>query len=130
MKVAQYWDVKGFSEKDDPMTTTRIYWCVGFGNTAETLSQQIMVKNIFQAIFNIVKKPPPVEGSLANTDPSLKTSTTEHPNTESSENVPITPFIHELFELSKVSKPDHPSKKLPVMNVLYEDPPLEEENLV
>lgn len=138
--MAKYWDIKGDSEKDDPLIQTRIYWCIGFGSTPQALSEQVTVKNIFQAIFNIAKKvsPPPsleVEGALdkssdASINSSIKTPTTLLPTTISTKLVPVPPFIQELLELAKISKQDHPSRKLPVLNVFYEDLPSEEENLV
>jgi len=125
VKVAQYWDVKGDSEKDNPMTTTRIYWCVGFGSSAETLSQQVTVKNIFQAIFNLSKKPP-TPFLQSNDEVALKIPETVKSGDVSNEPIPLPPLIEELFALKLTSKLDHPSRKLPVINVLYEDPPLPE----
>lgn len=121
--MAQYWDVKAKFERNDPITTTRIYWCVGFGNTPEELSQQVTIKNIFQAIFNIAKKP--------RLSPSLEEKGALDKNTSLSttipiEPIPLPPFIHQLLELAKVSKHDHPSRKLPIMNAFYEDPPPED----
>ena len=129
VRVAQYWNVKGDSEKDDPVTTTRIYWCMGFGNTAETLSQQVTVKSIFQAIFNLAKKPPALSlEEKATLNQSVKAPTTTRAVDVPTESAPLPPLIQELLALAKASKPNHPSRKLPIINVLYEDPPpLEEE---
>jgi hypothetical protein len=110
------------------MTMTRIYWCVGFGSSAETLSQQVRVKNIFQAIFNLAKKPPPPpeeEDVVSNQSMEVPLTTK---NVEASiETKPLPPFIQEFCALSMASKLDHPCKKLPIIDVLYEDPPLPKE---
>jgi len=126
VKVAKYWSLKGDSEKNDPMITTRIYWCVGFGNSAETLSQQVTIKNIFQAIFHIAKKPLPLFPLLGDevaSNQSIQSSTAKIDVDIPIEPTPLPPLIQELLVLSTTTKLDHPSRKLPIINVLYEDPP-------
>jgi hypothetical protein len=128
VKIAQYWDEKRDSEREDPMTTTRIYWCVGFGSSAETLSQQVTVKNIFQAIFNLSKKQlPPL--FQPKDEVVLQTPKTKNSDDVPNEPTPLPPLIQELIALKLISKVDHPSRKLPIINVLYEDPPPLEKEL-
>lgn len=122
VKIAQYLDIKADSEKDDPFTTTRIYWCLGLGDTAEALSEQATVKHIFRAIFNLAKAPPPpleevVEGAVEGEVPA------KLPPVAPAEPVPLPPLVRELIALAKASKLDHPSKKIAIMDVLYQDPP-------
>lgn len=122
--MAQYWNVKRDSENDDPITTTRIYWCVGFGNSVETLSQQVTVKNIFQAIFNLAKKPsppPPLPKDKVASNQSMKVPTITNIVDVPTKTPPLPSFIQELLEVTKASKLDHPCRKLPIINVLYED---------
>ena len=130
MKIAQYLDKKQESEKCNPFTTTHIYWCLGLGETAEALCQQATVKHMFKAIFNLAKKPlplspPPEEVVKGEPGVLLEDRATPLPPkpVEPLEPIPVPPFIEELRSLIQGTKLDHPSRKIPIMDVLYEDPP-------
>jgi len=134
--MAEYLDKKQEAEKLNPVTTTRIYWCLGLGDTAEELSQQATVKHMFKAIFNLAKKPlppppppeavvevergePPEDGAPPPPPPPPPPPEPAEPP----EPIPVSPFIEQLHALAQASKLDHPSRKIPVLDVLYEDPP-------
>jgi hypothetical protein len=126
--------------KEDPFTTTRIYWCLGFGDTAEALANHASVKNIFRAVFNLAKKPPPLPpppslvsppsqllpqpghddkaSPAAAAPPVQPTPPQEVPPPEP---IPVSPFIEELKTLAKSAALDHPCRKIPIMDVLYEE---------
>jgi hypothetical protein len=149
VKIAQYNDVKQDSERCDPCTTTRIYWCLGLGDTPEALAQQATVKHIFRAILHLAKKPPPpppppeeeapLPPTAGGADPpaasakppgkapekKLSTVAPAVPAGEAPEPTPLPPFIEQLMALAKVSPPDHPARGVPVIDALYEDPPVE-----
>ncbi|KAH8944050.1 hypothetical protein BDL97_13G088400 [Sphagnum fallax] len=138
-KVARYWQIKGDTMKEDPFTTTRIYWCLGFGDTAEALANHASVKNIFRAVFNLAKKPPlpPPPPSLVSSSSQLlpqpghddKASPAAPPPVQPTppqevpppEPIPVPPFIEKLKALAKSAALDHPCRKIPIMDVLYEE---------
>ena len=47
------------------------------------------------------------------------------PAGEAPEPTPLPPFIEQLMALAKASRPDHPARGIPVIDALYEDPPVE-----
>lgn len=102
--MVEYLDRKQKAEKSNPLTTTRIYWCLGLGETAEELIKHVTVPHMFKAVFKLEKKPPLENVQLF--EPS-----------------PMPPFIKELLALAQTNKLEHPARKIPVLDVLYEDPP-------
>ncbi|XP_073389288.1 uncharacterized protein [Physcomitrium patens] len=104
VKMVEYLDRKQKAEKSNPLTTTRIYWCLGLGETAEELIKHVTVPHMFKAVFKLEKKPPLENVQLF--EPS-----------------PMPPFIKELLALAQTNKLEHPARKIPVLDVLYEDPP-------
>jgi hypothetical protein len=131
--MAQYLDKKQEAEKCNPLNTTRIYWCLGLGETAEALCKQATIKHMFKAIFNLAKKPllpsPPLKEVIeGESDLPPKDQAPPPPPLpplepiEPPKLVPMPPFIEELLALAQSTKLDHPSRKIPIMDILYEDP--------
>ena len=150
VKIAQYNDIKQDSERCDPCTTTRVYWCLGLGDTPEALAQQATVKHIFRAILHLAKKPPLPSPPLPPPEEAVPPPTGEAdqpaagakplgkapekkvsmaaptvPAGEAPRPTPLPPFIEQLVALAKASPPDHPARGVPVVDALYEDPPVE-----